>query len=136
MEDRVAVSFALGRVLGMKLQGDFFDLKDRDVFRKIGVEREADLRECPVGFDLEIGDLAYRMHAAVGASGTMQANGSIEDPLQNLFDLSLNGPLLFILNLPAVEFGAIVFDGEFEVAGFAHSSWLRAHSEIQFSNFL
>src|SRR5260370_13540100 len=60
-------------------------------------------------------DLAKRVNAGVGASGGMQNDVFLRQATEHANDFPLNRRLVR-LNLPAVEIGAVVSDGELEIA--------------------
>ena len=66
------------------------------------------------GDDIKVGDLCQRMHAGVGASGSVQLEvltaGYLAD---RAVDFALNRPGV-LLNLPAAVPGAGVLDRQFE----------------------
>ena len=60
-------------------------------------------------------DLRQRMHAGVGAAGAMNTNLLAADRLDRVFQRALHRGAI-VLDLPAAERRAVIFDGEF-VAG-------------------
>src|SRR5260370_33464123 len=59
--------------------------------------------------------LAKRVNSGVGAPGTVQDNVLMGQPAEHPNDFALDRGLVS-LNLPAVEIGAVVRAGEFEIA--------------------
>src|SRR5882672_11347467 len=60
-------------------------------------------------------DLAKRVNAGVGASGGVYNDVLLRHAPKHASDFPLNRRLVR-LNLPAVEIGAVIRDGEFEIA--------------------
>jgi hypothetical protein len=60
---------------------------------------------------VEMGDLAQRVHARVGAAATADANFVIGDFRQCVFDAALHGRFL-TLQLPAEENAPVVFESQ------------------------
>ena len=89
-------------------------LDDRDgVGNKMGVEPFGEAPGRPVADEIEMGDLSQRVHARVGASGSMRDDalaGNGEDRvLQDLLDRNA-----VFLALPAGERRSVIFEGELE----------------------
>src|SRR5260221_12209043 len=70
-------------------------------------------------------DLRQRMHAGVGAAGTVNANRLAADRLDRGLQRALHRGAI-ILDLPAAERRAVIFDGEF-IAG--HIDPVRSSEE-------
>ena len=69
----------------------------------------------PILAEIDMGDLAERVNAGVGASGARDDRGLAGECVNGVGDHALDGELV-VLRLPADEGGAVIFDGEF-VAG-------------------
>src|SRR6266404_5288295 len=65
--------------------------------------------------DVAMRHLRQRMHAGIGAAGAVHANLLAADRLDRGLQRALHGGAI-VLDLPAAERGAVIFDGEF-VAG-------------------
>src|ERR1700686_2869028 len=65
--------------------------------------------------DVAMRDLRQRMHAGVGAAGAVNADMLAADRLDRIFQRALHGRTI-VLDLPAAERRAVIFDDEF-VAG-------------------
>ena len=116
--EAVLVGFFLGGKAGVEVGGGFFAIHHPDGGGKFAVEGgevvEGVHRRVLGG--VEVGDLAKGMHAGVGASGIVNADGLFDDFGEGGFEVILHGAA-FGLAGPAEEGASVVGDGEFQ----AHS---------------
>ena len=98
----------------MELRAHFFHRQDTDLIRQqrirsaqygIGVHRSN---------RFDVSDLSMRMHAGIGSARTGDVHVMIEEFLKRLLKFALNGSQ-FRLNLPSMEVGAVICEGQLEV---------------------
>lgn len=114
--DLIDVAAAARVVAGVESGRGFFDPQDVDVVRQHVVEAHLDLVEREAGgrIHLEVGHLAARVHACVGAACALEVEASgLEDCGSGFQKFALHGAVVF-LELPTRVARAVVFDGEFE----------------------
>jgi len=63
----------------------------------------------PLTRDMNVRNLALRMHAGVGSTGANNTNIRIYEHPDHPLQLTLNGPVI-LLHLPTMEVGAVVLD--------------------------
>ena len=90
-----------------------------------------------IGMGFEMRDLAEGVDSGVGAAGAVDGDALLGDFLEGVFEGALDGGD-FGLELPAVEVGAVVGDGEFDVlhfraGGLSHGrqGWLQGRRKLQ-----
>ena len=84
------------------------------------VERVADGVGFPLAREIDMRDLAARMHAGIGAAGALHQRLLARQRLDRRGERALHGELIG-LDLPAAERRAVIFDGEL-VAGHIRQS--------------
>ena len=99
----------------MEIGADFFRGYDADRWRKQGVQGAMEFGSGEGGLRFEIRDLGESVDAGVGAACAMDEDFFLGDLAGGFGDGALDGRLAG-LDLPAMEGGAVVGDGEFEVA--------------------
>ena len=113
--DAVAVGFSLGLPASVEIGADFFGSDDADCGRKKCIEGALEFGGGEGGLRFEMGDLREGMDAGIGAACAVDEDFFLGDLAGGFSDGALDGRLAG-LDLPAVEGGAVVGDGEFEVA--------------------
>ena len=84
--------------------------EDTDIAPKVTVYRTAKLiGRKPLTRDMNVRNLALRMHAGVGSTGANNTNIRIYEHPDHPLQLTLNGPVI-LLHLPTMEVGAVVLD--------------------------
>ena len=116
--DAVAVGFSLGLPASVEIGADFFCGDDADCWRKECVESALKFGWRESGLRFEMGDLGESVYAGVGAACAVDEDFFLGDLTGGFGDGALDGGLAR-LDLPAAEGGAVVGDGEFEVAHLA-----------------
>ena len=105
-----------GAEAGVEVVGDLRAVDDGDrVGLEMEVERRAHRVGRPVADQLEVRDLAQRMHAGIRAAGAAHRHGLARQLVDGLGEAALHGGAGG-LDLPADERRAVVFDGD-AVAG-------------------
>lgn len=113
--DEVSVALGFGVERGVEGLGDFLGAGDADVGGEGGVEgAEEDLGRVSGG-GVEMDDLGEGVDAGVGASAGGDGRGVSEEGFEGLFEDELDGAAV-ALALPPAEVGAVVTDGELDVA--------------------
>ena len=121
--DAVAVGFRLGLPAGVEIRADFLCGGDADCGREQGIQGALEFGGGEGGLRFEMGDLAEGVDAGIGAACAVDEDFFLSDLAGGFGDGALDGRLGG-LDLPAVEGGAVVGDGEFEVA----------HCEVELSH--
>jgi len=85
--------------------------RNPDVPRENRVEGGSQVLRTPPDGNVDGGDLARRVHPAVGSPGSDHRSRAAREPFENGLDLTLHGTLRG-LHLPAVEVRAVVVDGQ------------------------
>ena len=116
--DAVAVGFSLGLPASVEIGADFFRGDDADCGRKEGVQGALEFGGRESGLRFEMGDLSEGVDAGIGAACAVDEDFFLGDLAGGFGDGALNGRLAR-LDLPAVEGGAVVGNGEFEEAHLA-----------------
>jgi hypothetical protein len=96
---------------------DFFGGDDADGMRQHGIHAALKFGGGEIGMGFEMRDLAEGVDSGVGAAGAVDGDALLSDFLEGVFEGALDGGDLG-LELPAVEVGAVVGDGEFDVLHF------------------
>ena len=97
------------RRAGRETTRDLFHIEDIDVGREIIVDLHADDFGSQHRFDVDVRNLAERMHTGVGASGSLHLDpGGIEHLLGGVQQFALYRPGV-LLHLPATVARAFVF---------------------------
>ena len=116
IQNSVLVRFGLGRQLGMKTQGNFFDFVNGDIWRKIEIKRPANLVRGHVCFGQKMRHLTASVYPSISSPGTNQHNpGLFENTGENFLHLALDSTRSIGLRLPAVEIGAVILNGKLEI---------------------
>lgn len=117
--DPVTVLLAAGLEAGVEIGGGAGDAKDPDVGWQVGVEGEDQFAggHAPLfAGDVDVGDQSERMHAGVGAAGTVEGAGAGEDFAEGDLDQFLDALAAF-LGLPALVSGALERQDEAQAHG-------------------
>src|SRR5512146_3087979 len=93
-----------------------FDGEDADRGWKAVVENFTAINRRESGLGRKTGDLGARVHAGIGASGALRKDLFAGCPSSNIGENSLHRWAVR-LNLPSMEFGAVVSDRQFEITG-------------------
>src|SRR5580698_1451310 len=112
--DAVFVRFGLSQPAGVESLADFLGGDDADGMRQHGIHAALKFGGGEIGMRFEVGDLAQGVDSPVGAAGAVNGHALLGDFLEGVFEGALDGGD-FGLELPAVEVGAVVGDGEFDV---------------------
>ena len=110
--DAVLVGFADGTVAGVEAWGNLLGGEDADAGRERAIEGAEKVRGGDVGGEVEACNLGKRVDSRVGASGALGKNDFAGEVLDGLGEGALDGGQVR-LDLPAMEGGAIVGEGEF-----------------------
>src|SRR5262249_46297952 len=113
--DAIAVELAHGGVRGVKGKRDLGEVDEAAVFREAGADRVEGGHGRHGREREDVSDLAGRVDAGVGAAGAEDVHLVAYDAADGLFDGVLYGSLSG-LSLPTLEGGAVVGEGELEVA--------------------
>ena len=110
--DAVVIALGAGGVAGVEIVGHFFDGEDSDGGGKTVVEHDADVGGGNGAGGVKGCDLGERVDAGIGASRALGQELFSGEALDGVGESSLDGGLAG-LDLPAVEGGAVVGEGEF-----------------------
>ncbi len=113
-EDAVFVVFAAGGVAGVKGWGSYFGGQDTNAGGEDAVEGSVKVLGRDGGREGDGGDLGKGVDAGVGTAGTLGEDGFANDAMEGLGEGTLDRGEAG-LNLPAVEAGAVVREGELPV---------------------
>jgi hypothetical protein len=103
----------------MERERDLHRADDRDVVGQVGVERIGPLPRRKRAVGVEVRDLPLGVDARVGAAGADHQHLPPFDLLQRPLQLALDRGLV-LLQLPAVEIGAVVLDDDADVPRPSH----------------
>lgn len=109
--DEVAVALSCARAAGVEARGDLARFHHRNLGRKLAVHPQAPTLHRNGGVGLERGHLRERVHACVGASCAVDADGLARDLAGGALELFLHRASV-ALTLPAREVGAVVAHDE------------------------
>ena len=91
-----------------------FCLQISDRLRKRAIERAQEIGRRDVSLQGKAGDLGERVDAGVSAAGTLRQGRFADNAAERGLQFALDGALAG-LNLPTVEIGAVVGDGQFPI---------------------
>jgi len=98
----------------MKRGVDLLTIGYNDIFVSQAVQTPKDILRTEIGLTFKIGNLGIGMYAGICPAGSRQGYLSAGYGENRLFDLFLDGPVIF-LTLPAMIAGSIVLDYYFEI---------------------
>ena len=130
--DHVAVQLAHGVAVGVeRLRHVLGRRATTTSSRQMGVDRPQQTFGGELRVGVEVDDLADGVDAGIGSAAGVDADALLAGELgDGLFERLLHGAVAG-LRLPAVEVGAVVAEGELEVAGTSSAKSIAAFRHIQ-----
>jgi hypothetical protein len=111
-EDAILVGFGGRGVAGVERLGDDLRSEDTDGSGQGAVEGANEVGGRDARLKSKTGDLRESVHAGVGAAGALGQRRFTDDAAEGGLQLALDGGFAG-LDLPSVEIGAVVGEGEF-----------------------
>src|SRR4029077_5818456 len=134
IDDAIEVMALDGGKARIKGWLDLFYRNDGDGMRaKMRIQRIAYRVRFPVLFHVHVTHLSYRVHAGVGAAGTMDAHFLAAETRCVERELALHRGAI-LLNLPAYERGTVVLDRELVAGHGTYSNLVPGRTELPRAN--
>ena len=113
IDDAIEIMALDGREARIEIRRDLFGREHRDRLRaQVKIDRIAHRVVIPIFGEIDMRDLAERMHAGVGAPGTGNNDALAGEGRDRVGEHALHRNAV-VLRLPADKRRAVIFDGEF-----------------------